>query len=243
MAQNLHRENRKWLPGVPWLFLSFVAILFSIVLVFTLIPWSMAAQSTMEVYQQSGHKAFGKETQLDIFNDPGLGGKKLIHPFTNGTYTFAVYNNSNTLLLPYSLLIEAKNPDNIPLVVSLQKNGNYVFGGAGISNMLPLTSFEFDEYTLSGNKTDLYTIRWAWDTETDLIDTEIGLDGTQIYSLKITATGTTPETSADIKTGDETIVWPWILIMAVCVVLILILLFSKRKEREDDPDETDPEDR
>jgi len=209
------------------------------VIVLAIIPHSLAALTTMEVYQQEGRKAFGQETSLDIWGDPTLGGQKLVHPFTKGSYTFAVHNNSNSDPLPYSLAILSTNPDDIPLVFSILKNGEYIYGGEGKSNMIYFTEINFTETTLGGNKTNLYTVKWEWKTDSDEADTIIGNNGTQIYKLTVTATGTIPEVN-DLppKTGDGFNMIIWFIIMNSSMLILFILLFYKRKEDEDENDQT-----
>jgi len=224
---------------IPWLSLALIIFIISAAITFLVIPRSLAAQTTMEVYQQEGRKAFGQETSLDMFNDPKLGGQKLIHPFSKGSYTFAVYNNSNSDPLPYSLDITGTNPDEIPLVFSLQKNGVFIYGGEGTANMIPLSEINFPETNLDGNKTDLYTIKWEWKTESDEMDTAIGNNGTQAYKLIITATGTMPEIN-DLPpiTGDNSNMLMWLVLMLISTLLLFILLFFRRREDEDENNQT-----
>ena len=226
----LKTKNGK-LSTIPWLFLALMIFVLSIAILFVSIPRSLAASVTMEVYQQEGHKVLGKNTLLDIFNDPKLDGKKLIHPFSKGSYVFAVYNNSNSDPLPYSLTITGENPENVPLVFSLQKNGAYIYGGEGKANMKPFSEYKVAETLLSGRKTDLYTIKWEWETESDVIDTAIGNIGTQLYTLKINATGTIPDTDIP-ETGNHTNVFTWLAILSACVLLLLILPLYKRRKDE-----------
>jgi len=190
----------------------------------------------MEVYQQEGRKAFGRKTDIDVFNDAKLSQKKLVHPLTNGSYTFAVYNNSNSNSLPYSLEISGVNPDEIPLVFSLRKNGDYVYGGERTTNMLPLSDIKFSEIDLGGKKTDTYIINWEWKTERDDIDTAIGRDGSQTYKLVLTATGTVPETdNIPPITSDSFSMLFWLVIMSASILaLVSILIFYKRGDDDED---------
>ena len=240
MKNLAHSVKRKKLACIPWLFPALIAFLLSAAVALSVIPRSLAAQTTMEVYQQAGKKAFGQQTSLDLFNDPKLGGKKLVHPFTEGDYSFAVFNHSNSAPLPYSLDILAENPANIPLVVSLQKNGEYIYGGAAKADMRPLAAVNLPETLLGGEKTDLYTISWAWDTENDGLDTAIGSDGTQAYTLTVTATGSIGETAVPPVTGDRARALVWIAI-TLTSVLLLILLFVTRRKNEDEDNQADPE--
>ena len=182
-----NKFNIAWLPLVLIVFFTVAAISL------TAVPRSWAAQTTMEVYQQKDGKVFGLQTSLDIFDNPKLNDQKLLAPSCEGSYVFAVRNSADSEPLPYSLLISAKNPDLIPLVFSLEKNGSYIFGADGISNQLPLGELQLPEVLLGGKSTDFYTLKWSWRTESDALDTAIGKDGTQLYYLTITACGTLDE--------------------------------------------------
>ena len=219
---------------VPWFFLGLIIFIISALIWASVLPQSLAAQVTMEVYQQEGRKAFGQETSLDIFNDPKLDGQKLVHPFTKGSYTFAVCNNSDSDPLPYSLDINGTNPDEIPLVFSLQKSGEYIYGGEDKTAMIPLSEINLPEVNLDGNKTDIYTLKWEWETESDEIDTAIGNIGTQTFKLIITATGTIP--TIDVlspQTGNPSHMVLWFAIVILSMSLLFILLFHKRNKDEE----------
>lgn len=191
-------QNAKYikLPDMAWLALALIVFSVSAAFALKAIPRSWAAVEIMEVYQQKDGKIFGLEASLDIFDNPKLNGQKLIEPSSEGFYVFAVRNNADGAPLPYTLEIEADNPGNIPVAVSIEKNGAYIFGGDGIDNMQPLTELHIKETLLAGKKIDLYTLHWEWKTQSDEIDTIIGNDGTQLYALKIKATGTVKEGNA-----------------------------------------------
>ena len=150
MEQGILNGKNNKLSVVPWFFLALFFLILSAVIAFAILPRSLAAGVTMEVYQQQGRKAFGQTTSLDIFNDPDLGGQKLVHPFSEGSYTFAVYNNSDSDPLPYTIAITETNPHDIPLVFSLQKNDVYVYGNAGVGNRVPFSGIDFPETLLDG---------------------------------------------------------------------------------------------
>ena len=210
--QKIEIKNRNT-QLIPWLFLALIIFMLSAATLFSVLPKSFAAQVTMEVFQQKDGKVFSQETEtiLDIFNDPKLGGQKLVHPFSRGSYSFVVYNNSNSDPLPYSLNIWSINSENIPLVFSLQKNGVYILGGAADSSMLPLSQFNFPETLLSGRASDVFTFTWRWETTSDVIDTAIGNIGTQLYTIKIKATGTIPDDlpATPNPTPPVSPTWPW----------------------------------
>jgi len=148
----------------------------------------------------------------------------------------------------------ASNPEDIPLVFSLQKNGEYIYGGAGDGEMIPLTEFTSNDVELNGNQTDLYTIKWRWNTTSDESDTALGELATQrdlIYKLTIMATGTISEDSLPNggggtngiinnivnrlpKTGDNTSVLLWIVLALGAFSLIILLIYKKRRKKEDE---------
>ena len=241
--------NKK-LYTIPWLFLALMIFVTSAVILFSILPRTLAAQTTMEVYQQEGGKTFGREVSLDVFNDPKLGGQKLLQPFTKGSYTFAVYNNSNSTPLPYSVKFTAINPDGIPIVFSIRKNGDYIYGGAKTADMIPISENNFSKFFLGGKKTDMYTLNWEWKTESDAIDTAIGEKGVQTYKLIIAATGTIFEEGdeefldgelpgSDITdTGDNfnSLIWIILLIISVLMIVVLVwwIIYKRRKDKDED---------
>jgi len=231
---------------------------------FAFVPRSMAAGVPMEVYQQEGRKIFGQvfATDLDIFDDSALGGDKIIAPFSGGSYEFAVFNNSVGDLLPYTIDIVATNAGNLPIVASLERNGAFVFGGPGSGGMLPFDEINISERFLTAGQTDNFTLHWAWRTESDVADTAIGNDGTQTYTLTITATGTVAETEEEAggpsgpttapsvtrpganrpglgtdlgRTGDGALSWLWLVIALLGTGLIIWVLFDYRdNDKADD---------
>ena len=118
----------------------------------------------------------------------------------------------------------------------------YIYGGEDAAGMVPLSEIHFPENDLDGSKTDLYTLNWAWKSESDAADAALGNDGTQLYKLTITATGTIPEVKdlpspAPPQTGIVLPMLIWFVIMVAAVMLILFLLFWKRRKEDDE----DPE--
>ena len=216
---------------IPWFFLMLLTVTLSVAVLLAAVPRTFAAPDTLEVYQQTGNRVFGKTTSLDIFQDTKRGGQKLLAPNSEGSYTFAVHNKSASDPLPYAINITAVNPDNIPIVVSVTKNGAYIYGGSSPSSMRRLSAYQFDD-ELSGNDTDIYIISWSWNTESDTTDTQIGLSGPVYYTLVITAMGTIDETHA-VQTGDQTqgIVWA---ALALTSVIILFVIFNKQRKTKDE---------
>jgi hypothetical protein len=141
----------------------------SMVVGFAVYPKSMAAEEVMVIWQSEDGKVFGTQTELDIFNDPRHSGKKIIDPFTKGTYNFVVENRSKNTYLDYELYIESINEQDIPLVFSIKKNTEYVFGKDGKERLGERVDAagEPDPEVLPGsldsNRIDLYTLEWEWE--------------------------------------------------------------------------------
>ena len=214
----------------PWFFLMLIVFSLSLVMAFNAVPRTWAAENIMEVYQQEGTKVFGQNTTLDIFNDPKYDEQRLIAPFSKGTYIFGVRNNSKSNPLPYILDIKAENPDDVPIIINVFKNGTEIFGNGG---MLPLSELNLPETLLSGNSTDVFTINWMWETDNDIADTELGNDGTQFYTLLINAEGVLAESSVP-DTGVDTHIFEWLAVMFASLTILFVLLLFKRKKRKDE---------
>lgn len=236
--------------------LLFVVIISTVAAVWAL-PQTLAAKVNMEVYQQSDGKVFGRETSLDIFKNGRFDGEKLVAPYSEGSYTFAVLNTSASQPLPYTLKLAADNPEEIPLVFSLQKNGEYLYGGADENSMISLTEINFADLQLGGNQTDLYTLHWRWKTYSDEEDTALGELANEhdlIYKLTVMATGTIsddtlpdddrkrPDNGGIVqklrnlgpKTGDDTSIVLWVILTGIALVLIIWFWFFKRRKKVED---------
>ena len=154
---------------VPWLLLSVIVFMLSMVVGFAVYPKSMAAEEVMVVWQSEDGKVFGTKTELDIFNDPRHNGKKIVDPFTKGTYNFVVENRSKDTYLDYELYIESINELDIPLVFSIKKNGDYIFGKNGKERLGERVDAEGkpDPEVLPGSldskRVDQYTLEWEWE--------------------------------------------------------------------------------
>ena len=122
---------------------------------------------------QNGDYYQSNETEINVFKKDKYN-KKLVHPLNKGAYSFAIYNNSKEENLPYELEFIGENLDDIPLVFSLQKNGEYVLGGKNINEKVPLDDFVLENINLEDRTTDVYNLEWAWQTKSDEIDTFIG---------------------------------------------------------------------
>ena len=232
---NLSKKNGKLMPC---LFLLAVIFFISTAVGLSSVPKTWAAK-TIEVYQKQGDKIFGKNTSLDIFNDPKYGGQRLIAPYSKGTYVFEVRNSCGEAL-PYTIDIEAINPDNLPIILNIKKNGSYIYGGE--HSMLPLSALNLPEKLLAGNTTDIFTLGWAWDeSQTDPADTAIGkVSAEQYYTIIINATGSIEEKDGP-KTGDNSNIFLWVVLITISALFIFILVFFKRREKDDEDTKNIPE--
>ena len=208
---------------ILWLIVPLFVFLTILTVGFVVLPYTSDTRNIMTVYQQEGKKAFGRTNKLDIFNNPKYAGDKVITPLSTGTYIFEVHNNSGSYELPYSIKLTEKNEGEIPMVFALAKNGTYIFGAEGADNMLPLSEFSIEDALLSGDKFDIYTLKWAWDpsdTETNYAD--------YTYTLHITATGDIQ--SIDVKNDGLTIfIYIAIILILVWFIIMLVLWFIRRR--------------
>jgi hypothetical protein len=194
----------------------------------------------MDVYQVKDGKVFGIDTQLDIFNDdPRFAPDRLIAPFTNQTFEFGVRNTMTDMSLPYTLSIKGTNLADLPIVASLTRNGTYVLGGPSAAQMVPLSEISFDEQNLAANATDLFVLNYQWRTVTDELDTALGDDGTQTYSVLISARGTidepitvTPPGPSNPKTGDM-LDLRFVGALMLGTFIMIVVLGLRGKDRDD----------
>jgi len=258
-------RQQKWKTDtiVGILCLLFVILISTVAAVWA-VPRTLAAKVNMEVYQQADGKVFGRETSLDIFKNGRFDDEKLVAPYSTGSYTFAVLNTAASSPLPYTLKFFSDNPEEIPLIFSLQKNGEYIYGGAEDNSMLTLTELNFTDNQLGGSQTDLYTLHWRWKTYSDEEDTALGNLANErdlIYKLTVTATGTISDeilpdddknqkdndndgngTNGVIrtlrklwpKTGDVTSIMLWVVLTGIALTLIIWFWFFRRRKKDED---------
>ena len=221
--------------------LLFLFVLVSIFFLFLSLPKSFLPSQTFEVYIEDGDYYHSNESEIDVFEKDEFN-KKLIHPLNKGTYSFAIYNNSREENLPYELEFIGKNLDDIPIVFSLQKNGEYVLGGKETSEKKPLNEFVLENINLEDRTTDVYTLEWAWQTKTDEIDTFIGnIKEDQLFNLTIRAKGLSD--IGRISKADDDLHFEYvdffkylsliilIVIMLYIVHIILVILSNKFKKQ------------
>jgi len=191
------------------IFALFALVLFIVFTPIAPLPLAYAFDDMpMEVYQSKDNKAFNEHytIALDIFDEYlSAGGDRLLFPGISGDYGFHVYNNSDSYDMPYWVTFKASNPDSVPIAISIECDGTYVYGAPGPAGLIPLTSdLTLDTITLNGLQTDYYTLHWAWLTSSDLEDTAMGnaaVDSNLEYELLISVTGEDPE--GKFFGGDE----------------------------------------
>lgn len=187
----------------------FTVLVISLGIWLAVLPHSLAAQITMDVYQTSGNKVFGQTTSLDIFGESAANGDPILYPGCSGSYTFSVYNNSSSNHLPYSVTFESENNYNIPIAVTIQKDAEYIFGLDSATDSL--TSYSTGDMMLKGNATDYYTVKWRWITTSDEADTALGIMANDVdmwYTLTITARGELEEVGPDPDSGGGSVTDP-----------------------------------
>lgn len=121
---------------------------------------------------------------LDLFetiNDSNLkNGTKIIAPGIDGSITLNIKNESDVVAESTIVLEELLNNDNIPIVYSLEANGEYV----GIAD------FEImDNEVINPGEIKEVTVYWQWpfyQTQTqNNSDSDLGIDGTALFEIGI----------------------------------------------------------
>lgn len=218
-----------------WSFsLLILFFLISVFFLFLILPKSFLPSHTFEVYIQDGDYYKSSENDIDIFIKDAYS-KKLVHPLTRGSYSFAIYNSSEEKNLPYDLEFHGENLDDIPLVFSLKRNDDYIFGGKEIYEKRPLREISLVTIKLDGRTTDIYKLEWAWDTNTDEMDTFIGnIQESQLFNLTIKAKGLSDfgritKLDDDIHLEYVGLVKYFILIILLLLIIFIIIAFITKK--------------
>lgn len=240
--QNQTKTKKKRVKGDPiylwWIYPLLVLITIVVTFLLAFLPLSkIARDGEFNIYQVKDNTPFYDERVIDLFDDYILNDDKLIHPLINGVYTFTVNNQADAANLIYSLELTGFNPDNIPLVISLQKNGAYIQGGESNEDMMPLSSIFLNEEKLLVNMNDIYTLKWRWATIADELDTEYGNYPQNLsYTVKIKVNGYKYEdVSSGLSVAQRYYLYLWIWVFFWLVVLainIVILVFKLRRKKE-----------
>ena len=115
------------------------------------------------------------DTVVDIFTNSLANDK--IAPESSNTYSFTVYNNTNSNV-KYNLTFSEENNHNINMKYKLRKNNSYIVSEYSSINELNLTN-----QLLNANKNDVFYLEWKWISSNN--DTDIGSSGTATYKLNL----------------------------------------------------------
>jgi hypothetical protein len=127
-------------------------------------------------------KSINEEYKFNLFetinNNHVKDGVKVISPGSYGSATFNIVNNSNVVANYEVFFQESKNDGNIPILYSLEEDGDY--------KELEDIVFSSDN-ELDFNGTDSLTLYWKWDYYKDLnqnqLDKQLGDDGSSIVEI------------------------------------------------------------
>lgn len=119
------------------------------------------------------------ETEVNIFNNPYMGGAKVIHPGRESTYYFYV-SNTNDYTFTCSLYFNEKNLEDINMVYRLR------IANASAENepWHDISEINRTNVTVGANSKLLCALDWKWADADN--DTEIGERGLATYTLTIT---------------------------------------------------------
>lgn len=173
------KENK----NVKWLLLIIIALLITVAITACSLYKTKKEQeyTIYHVTDKNGEilvDSYTLEKSVDIFQDPLLGGEKLIYPGREETYYFYV-SNENSYRFNCSISFSDINDSNI--------NMKYRFRIADVKythdEWLDISEVGITNFTIDANSKVLCALDWTWLSSDK--DTEIGLEGLATYTLKI----------------------------------------------------------
>lgn len=179
------KSNYLW-----WILLLVVLLLTSIGIgACALIRTRMEEQSPVfDLLDKNGESVFDNyiyNTTVDIFDDPWLGGKKIIYPGRQSVYSFYI-SNSNSFSYTCALTFEHENLSNINMKYRLKIAGVLVTG----YDEEWMTMEELNQYInlhhiyVSANSQLYCELEWKWEDSDS--DTQLGIEGLATYTLRFT---------------------------------------------------------
>ena len=172
--------------------------------------------------------------QLNIFSEDDKEG--IIAPMGYGSYTFTVENGAN-FDLDYVLTISDENIHSIPMVYRLKDGvGKYLIGNE--ESWVSVSEMEAVSNLLSYKGFDEYTLDWAWKTESNLSDTELGVLAQSgkieyVLNFNIVAEQNGDFVNENPKTGDVENIALCLSMMTTSFVIILVLLYVRKKDEKE----------
>lgn len=147
---------------------------------------------TDDRYDEQGNPIpWSQNEQINVFSNPDYDGPELLYPGLKGSYTFFLSNNDDTPI-SYNIKFDHTNVDGIPMRYKLKMNNVYVKGtdasGAVDSGYVKLEDLCLENIIIESNSKVQFSVEWTWYEYDDKVDTEIGRNGVNGYSMSITIT-------------------------------------------------------
>ena len=200
------------------------------------------SSTSVDIFRKyyEGARSAGMEGKITVEND-GSDDKKLIAPGTENTYTFWVKNPGQTVINYRVFFHEESDGYKIPIQVRLKCGNTYVFGTDDSWEEIGLlNSFEHASQLAPKNYAS-YTLEWRWPYRTESsFDTFLGNKATKkdIEQMILICTygesdGTEETRLLGAKTGDDTIIWLWVLLAVLAAAAAVYMAGRMSKDRRE----------
>lgn len=177
-------------------------------------------------------------SQLNIFNQAGSDGSRVIAPYSSGSYTFTI-ENSASFPFRYCVDVTDENLAQIPMLFRLRDHDNKYILGSG-TEWVPISALKGIQGDLSHRSSTEYTLDWMWSGTDNSADTASGIfaQSGAVYTLNfnIHAEQSGPAVGTDTppKTGDSAALPLAAALMLLSFIALLVLLIPAmvRKRRQ-----------
>ena len=123
----------------------------------------------------------GKNTKLNIFNNPKFNGKKIIAPHSKGTYKFYVKNKSNNDI-SYNIKFTDEMKKFVNMKYKLKIDNIYIRGNE--EEYTTIDKLKLDNVTVPKDSVNIFTLEWYWEDD-DELDTEVGISEDKYYTINL----------------------------------------------------------
>ncbi len=136
------------------------------------------------VYVDDKNGRYVYQRSLKIFENPAFEYTNKIAPGVSNSYNFRVHNETEASII-YGVEFSESSDYPINMRYRLRRNGNYIIGSdyewVGASELVSALK------VLEMDAVDSYTLDWEWpyESDRDLLDTEIGENMSSEYALEI----------------------------------------------------------
>ena len=117
---------------------------------------------------------------LDIFKNSKFNNKKIIAPFSQGTYNFKIKNETKQNI-QYNILMSEENNWDVNLKYRLKLDNVYIIGNS--NTWVDIDKLNVLDIIVTDESENIYTIEWYWEEASN--DTLIGKSQNAEYKLKI----------------------------------------------------------